>query len=53
MVFFFFLISFIHKLSHNELLYWLRIRVEKYCICVFWSVSLNVSLGNYFLVPLF
>ena len=27
-VLFFLLISFIHKLSHNELLYWLRIRVE-------------------------
>ena len=52
-VLFFLLISFIHKLSHNELLYWLRIRVEKYCFCVFWSLSLNMSLGNYFSVLLF
>ena len=38
-----FKISFVHKLCHKELLYWLRIWVEKYFICVFSSVSLNIS----------
>ena len=39
----FFKMLFIHMLSSRELLYYLWIRVEKYYICVFCSLSLSIS----------
>ena len=49
----FFKILFLRKLSHKELLHLLITQVEKYYICVFWSLSVNVSgyvTGELFLV---
>ena len=47
----FFKISYIHKLSHKELLYYLRIQMEKYYICVW--IYQDMSLENHFSVPIF